>query len=182
MPAPTTTGVGLMGYPSTVDTGQVVPAIISNEVGAMVGNNNTTLTQNAVYLFAFEVNSNTTILGGKWWCGSTAASTANMAIYTLAGSIVSGSDSGAVNNSASSVASFTYSTPVTLAPGQYFMAFASATGTDTYIVRSGAGNSTNMRERKATNSLSAGSMPTSTGTLLQQNVAVCCSLTVSGGL
>jgi len=183
MPAPTTTGGGLMGSPATVDSGGVTPAIIANDVtGLIAPNANKTFTANGVFLYAFEVYASTVILGGSWYSGATATGNTNMGIYTVAGNLVSGSDSGAIANAASQIVSFTYTTPVTLSPGAYLMACSSSNGTDTYLGIGAPATDKNWRGRRTTNAMSAGALPLTTGTILSNANGFACSLTVQNGL
>jgi hypothetical protein len=182
MPAPTTTGGGLMGYPSTVDAGGVPPSIISNDTSAYVGAVTKTETINTVNLWAFEIYATTVILGGSWYMGATVGGTSNMGIYTIGGAIVPGSDSGAITNLVSQLNSFTYATPVVLSPGQYLMGIASSNGTDTYLGTGAAVVTKNLRARRATNVLAAGALPLTTGTLVNNANSIACSLIIQGGL
>ena len=182
MPAPATTGGGLMSYPASVDSGGIAPVIISNEPANIGGNVTSTVTALAVLLYAFEIQASVSVTAARWHMGTTATGTANMAIYTAAGALVSGSDTGAVTNVASSDVTFTYTTPIPLAAGQYFMAFSSLNNTDTYLGHAAANSSPVYRGRKATNAQAAGAMPTTTGTIVATNLNVGCALILSGGL
>ena len=159
------------------------PAIISDESAALVGAITNTLAANTVYLYAFELQSPTVILGGKWHMGATVTGTANMGIYTLAGNLVAGSDSGAITNVVSSDVSFTYGTPIVLSAGQYLMALAPSNSTDTYLSRSTASTMASTRARKATNVMASNALPSTTGAFVTTTANYPgCSLTVQGGL
>lgn len=183
MPQPSGTG-GNMGYPASVDTGQVQPSIINNEVAAYVGTSGL-LVANTVYLFAFELQTQVTIIKARWRMAATTTGTTNMGIYTqngAASALVSGSDTGAQTNAASADNNFTYATPILLSPGQYFMALAPSNSTDTYLTRGAAGTQGTSRARLATNALSAGVLPATTGTLLAAGTTPSMALIDSGGL
>lgn len=182
MPQPTTTGGGLMGYPSSVDTGYIAPAIVSNEGANLPGALTQALSANTVYLYTFELQAGITIVSATWHMGATVTGKTNMGIYTLAGSLVAGSDTGQVTNVASSDNTFTYSTPILLSAGQYLMALAPNNSTDTYLARSSGANTAPYRGRKATNGLSAGALPSTTGILGTISTQPACSLNVQGGL
>ena len=163
----------LFTYPPT-------PAIISDEVAALVGAS-TVLSANTVYLSAFELNAPTVVLGVRWVMVATVTGTTNIGIYTMAGNLVSGSDTGARTNVASSDNTFTYATPVLLSPGQYLMALAPSNSTDTYLER--AVTSTGAcRERRATNALAAGALPATTGAFVITGNFPAYALTIQGGL
>src|SRR5258707_4218654 len=133
MPQPPTTGGALMGYPSTVDTGQVQPQFIGTEAVGVAGALTILLTANQVYLYLFEVPpTGMTILGTKWRMGATTTGHTSMGIYTYAGNLVSGSDTGAQLNVANNSQSFTYGTAVFLPVGSYYIAPGSDNATDTY--------------------------------------------------
>src|SRR5258708_13650212 len=87
MPQPTTTGGALMGYPTTVDTGQVQPQIIDNEVASSTLNTSA-LSANTVYLWAFELLTNVTITGMRFRNGTTATVATTLGIYTSAGNLI----------------------------------------------------------------------------------------------
>src|SRR5258708_2705457 len=131
MPQPTTTGGALMGYPTTVDTGQVQPQIIDNEVASYTLNTSA-LSANTVYLWAFELLTNVTITGMRFRNGTTATGATNLGIYTAAGNLIAGSDTGAQTDAVSTTKTATYGSPVVLGPGQYFLALACNNATDTF--------------------------------------------------
>lgn len=157
-----------MGYPSTVDSGAIAPAIICSEAMAVAGGVAATLTINVPFLYAFEVpqGQSWTIHQVRWRMGATAAGHTNMAIYTAAGALVAGSDTGSIANSANTTHTIAYGADVSLASGQYFIALASDNGTDTYGGITGASARIgDTRHRIGTNTLSAGSMPSTLGTI-----------------
>jgi len=166
MPAPTTTG-GAMGYPTSVDSGQVPPEIIAAEAIAVAGVITATITANAVYLYGFELAANVSIASVRWRMGATTTGHTNMGIYTYAGNLVSGSDTGSQVNTLSALNSFSYATPIPLSPGQYFLALACDNSTDTYLALSGATtfSESMTRHRVAANSLAAGALPLTTGAI-----------------
>lgn len=172
-----------MGYPSSVDSGGVSPAIIAtdwSQAGSVV---TTTYTANQVQCFSFDLQAPTVITGARWHMGATATGSTNVAIYTLSGgALVSGSDTGAITNVANSDVSATYTTPISLAPGQYLAALASSNGTDTYMARNSGSANKAWHNRVATNTMSASVMPSTLGTLnaTLSNPSFC--LLTQGGL
>lgn len=168
MPAPSTTGGGLMSYASTVDAGVITPAIIATDA-AISGGITTTCTINVPFLYAFEVPQGQTwiIHQVRWHMGATTTGHTNMAIYTAAGNLVAGSDTGSIVNSANTTQTPAYGTDVLLGAGQYYMALASDNGTDTYA---GHGTLANLspisRYRIGTNLLSGGAMPATLGAIV----------------
>lgn len=166
MPQPTTTGAN-MGYPATVDSNAVAPAIIASEANTLAGGVAATLTINVPFLYAFEVTGQTLqVHQVRWRIGATATGHSNMAIYTASGALVAGSDTGSIANAANTTHTITYGTDVSLSQGQYFMAIASDNGTDTYggitgsVARIGVS-----RHRIGTNLLAVGAMPATLGTI-----------------
>lgn len=158
----------------------IAPAIISDEVASLAGSS-TVLSANTVYLSAFELQAPTVVLGVKWIMVATATGKTNIGIYTLAGNLVAGSDTGQQTNTASSDNSFTYGTSVLLSPGQYLMALAPSNSTDTYLVRAVTATGA-CRERRATNAMSAGALPSTTGAFVVTGNFPAYSLTIQGGL
>lgn len=157
------------------------PQLISNE--ATSGSAVVLLTAAAVYVYAFEVNTPTTINSIRWRTGATAAGKTNVGLYTSTGNLVANSDSGQQNNAINTENIFTYSTPILLAPGQYFMALSASANTDDYQGSTGAGNSLPMtRNRLATNAVSAGALPPTLGALSSTTVAPMIALLPAGGL
>jgi hypothetical protein len=174
-----------MGYPSTVDAGGVAPLIIEPNELLAAASLTTTLATNTVYLWAFEVSATTVVTGIKYRMGATVTGTANMGIYAFNGSsssLITGSDTGAHTNAASQDNSVTYGTAITLSPGQYLMALAPSNNTDTYFARTVGGTTLASRIRLATNALSAGALPPTTGALTTSSIGPICSLTIQGGL
>jgi hypothetical protein len=161
---------------------QVMPAIITDDGAYIVAPTSTTVTANTLYMRAFTVFSTTIVVAAGWNMGATATGKTNIAIYTLAGNLVSGSDTGQVSNVANSDVKSTYATAVTLAPGQYFVAFASSNSTDTYLARGSNADSKSSSYRVATNAVSAGAMPSTTGTLNLSGIAPVVSLYTQNGL
>lgn len=139
------------------------------------------LSANVVYLFAFEIQAPTVVTGGKWRMAVTVTGTTNIGIYTAAGNLVSGSDSGAKTNVTNSDNSFTYVTAITLSPGQYLMALSPSNSTDTYQQR-GLTASATTRYRTASNALSGGALPGVTGALTLPSLFPAFSLTIQGGI
>jgi hypothetical protein len=143
------------------------PMIIASEAVAAAGGVATTITINVPFLYAFEVSGQSLLVHQvRWRIGATATGHTNMAIYTAAGNLVAGSDTGSIVNTANTTFTQAYGTDVSLAPGQYWLALASDNGTDTYggisglLARIGA-----TRHRQGTNLLSAGAMPSTLGAI-----------------
>lgn len=141
------------------------PAIISDDGGVLTAQITTTLAANAVYLRAFTIYATTTIVAAGYRMGATTTGKTNLGIYTLAGNLVSGSDTGQVTNVASSDNKFTYGSAIVLAQGQYFLALSPSNGSDTYMARVATVGTTNGSYRIAANTLSAGALPATTGAL-----------------
>ena len=185
MPYPSTIGGGLMGYPSTVDSGGVVPEYLGPDVAAMNGAQNQTISQNTVFLYEVELQAPCIVTGFRYRAGNAATGHVNGAIYTAAGNIVAGSDTGQIaNTSTTTNVSFTYPNPISLSPGVYFVAFASDSTTDTFIALSSqTGGQLLSRARQATNALAAGAMPLTTGTLVTSGTKMpAYSFPLSGGI
>src|SRR5258707_3551851 len=101
------------------------PQFIGTEAVGVAGALTILLTANQVYLYLFEVPpTGMTILGTKWRMGATIGGHTNMGIYTYAGNLVSGSDTGAQLNVANNSQSFTYGTAVFLPAGSYYISLA----------------------------------------------------------
>lgn len=159
------------------------PTLIQNEAIAYSGNSTLALTANNVYVYAFEIAGPVTITAVRWRMGGTATGHSNMALYTFAGSLVSGSDTGAQVNTASAANTFTYSTAISLQAGQYYLALACDNSTDTYL--GGAvtvATDALSRARVATNALSAGAMPSTLGTISTVAKQPAMAALTSGGL
>ena len=172
-----------MPYPSSVDANVATPAIISNEAIIYAASLTQTLTINVPFLYAFEISAYVTVTGMRWRNGATTTGTTNMALYTFTGNLVSGSDTGAITNVASSAVNATYGTAVTLAPGQYYLALASSNGTDTYMAASLASSQSELsRARQGSNLLSSGVMPSTLGTIAFAAKEPAVTALVSGGL
>lgn len=139
-----------------------LPTILSVEPASFQGRNTYTATK--VYVYAFEVNNAITIIKARCNTGATAAGTVNMGIYTFAGNLVPGSDTGAVSVIINSDVTFTYPTPFTLLPGQYYMAISPSSSTDNYLGYANVTNAT-YRARLATNVTSGGALPATLGAI-----------------
>jgi len=170
-----------MGYPTTVDTGQVQPQIIDNEVASYTLNTSA-LSANTVYLWAFELSTSVVITGMRFRNGTTATGATNLGIYTAAGNLVAGSDTGAQTDAVSTTKTATYATPVVLGPGQYFLALACNNATDTFNALTPAFTDAS-RAKRATNVLAAGALPATTGAIvINTSFAPALAALVSGGL
>lgn len=160
------------------------PLIVAgNEAIAVSGSAaSAVLATNVVYLSAFELLVATTFSGGKWRVGTTATGTADLGIYSFAGSLLA--NLGGVANVASSPMSQAFSGGnITLPPGQYFAAFCVSNNTDN-IWSLGVGNgAVYSRSRQAINSATAGVLPSATGGYSDTPVRFpAFALTVVGGL
>lgn len=162
----------------------VAPQFIGTEAAGLAGVLTITLNANGVYLYLFELQAPVTITGIKWRMGATVTGHTSMGIYTAAGNLVAGSDSGAQLNVASNSQTFTYGTAVFLPAGSYFLALACDNATDTYEgLTAPTGGSIVSRHRLATNVLAAGALPATTGTILTAGTKVPgAALQVSGGI
>ncbi len=161
------------------------PQFIGTDSIGLAGALTILLTANQVYLYLFEVPpTGMTILGTKWRMGATIGGTTNMGIYTYAGNLVAGSDTGAQTNTANSNMTFTYATAVFLPGGSYYIALAPSNATDTYEgITAPAGGPILSRSRAATNVLAAGALPATTGAITTSGTKVPgAALQVSGGI
>src|SRR5579859_288260 len=168
---------------------QIAPQYLGVDVAALNGGQNQTLGAGTVYLYEVEIPVAVTITGFKYRAGNAATGYVNGAIYTAAGNIVAGSDTGAITNqSVTTNVSFSYVTPFTLSPGVYFLAFGVDLNTDTFIALvSQTGGQIMSRVRVATNTVvtpgATQTMPTTTGALLTNNTKCpAFSFPLSGGI
>ena len=143
------------------------PMIITSEAAAAAGGVTSTITINVPFLYAFEVSGQGLLIhSARWRIGATATGHTHMAIYTAAGNLVAGSDTGSIVNTANTTFTQNYGSDIFLPPGQYWLALASDNGTDTYggisglLARIGA-----TRHRQGTNLLAAGAMPSTLGAI-----------------
>lgn len=136
------------------------------------------------YLYAFEVSGNSlTIHQVRFRIGATATGSTNMAIYTAAGNLVSGSDTGALSNSQNTTVTQAYATDITLFPGAYWIAIACTNTTDTYGGITGiTARIAGTRHRIGTNVLAAGAMPATLGTITTAANAPFVALIPTGSL
>src|SRR5258708_19137172 len=140
------------------------PQFVGTDPVGVAGALTILLTANQVYLYLFEVPpTGTTILGTKWRMGATIGGHTNMGIYTYAGNLVAGSDSGAQLNVANNSQSFTYGTAVFFPASSHYIALACDNATDTYEgITAPSGGTQLSRHRAATQALPAGGEPTTT--------------------
>jgi len=174
-----------MGYPSSVDNGLVTPQYLGVDMAAMNGAQNQTVAQNTVFLYEVEIQAPVAVTGFRYRAANAATGHVNGAIYTATGTLVPGSDTGQIANSSTTTnVVFTYANPVYLSPGIYFLAFASDSTTDTFIaLTSQTGGQVLSRARTATNTLAAGAMPATTGTILANGTKIpAYSFPLSGGI
>ncbi len=155
-----------MGYPSSVDSGSVIPTYLGSD-SAEVGAGGTTgaFTANTVYLLAINLYSPCIVSGMRTHVGSTATGSTDMGIYDTNGNLLV--HTGAVTNSASTTQTNNFSSNYALSPGTYFLAFCASNSTDTFSkigAMSVPGAISNYRV--ATNTGTAGVLPSTLGTIL----------------
>lgn len=166
-----------MGYPTTVDTGTVQPWIITNEEFLSQGST-FTLTANNVYLYLFEIAGPITIATMRYRIGATATGTVDLGLYDSGGNLLS--HTGATAVAASNINSLSLLTTVNLSPGRYSMALCPSNSTDTYVGSSGLKNGGG-RYALATNTGTAGVLPSTTGTILVSTFSIVVNAVVTGG-
>src|SRR5260221_2356097 len=109
------------------------PQFVGTEPVGVAGALTILLTANQVYLYLFEVPpTGMTILGTKWRMGATTTGHTSMGIYTYAGNLVAGSDTGAQLNVANNSQSFTYGTAVFFPASSHYISLGCGHATDTY--------------------------------------------------
>jgi len=169
-----------MPYPTTVDSGQTPPWIITSEA-AVLSSTSSTLATNTVYLFAFELFANISISGVRIRVGSTATGTTDLGIYDVNGNkLVS---TGAVSNSSNTTMTNNFSSNYALAPGKYFLAMCVSNNTDTLQRLSGVANmAPATRFRLANNNGSSGVLPSTTGGTTSTTICPMMAGIVVGGL
>ena len=172
-----------MGYPASVDTGQVTPWIIDGG-NIAVGNSNAVLSANTVYLWAFEIYTWTVFTGMHWKVAATATGTTDAGIYDSNGNLLA--HTGAITNVASTQNGAAFANSLSLAPGKYYMALCPSNSTDTYNrinnIQIGASDNAIARTYTATNAGTAGVLPNTTGgTSAASNMPAMAAVT-SGGL
>src|SRR5215469_8117064 len=139
------------------------PLIIADEVISITGVATSTLTANAVYLYAFELNTPTTFSGAKWRMGATTTGTTDIGIYDFATGTKQAS-LGATTNTASTNMSANFSGGnITLPAGQYFMAMTLSNSTDTAVTTGVSNPGIQSRIRQATNNATSGVLPSTLG-------------------
>lgn len=152
------------------------PAIVDADIA--VGTAAAALTANQVYLYAFEINGPCTADAGRWKMGATVTGTTDMGVYNAAGALLA--HTGAVVNVANTNMSANFLSSVTLAPGRYFLALCPSNGTDTYNRASAVGTGIS-RTCQATNAGTAGVLPSTTGTILQNGTCPVMAMHIVGG-
>jgi hypothetical protein len=161
----------------------IAPLIICSEAANDVQSLTVTVSTGIEYLYAFKTDTPISVTAIRWDMGATATGKTNAGIYTLAGALVTGSDSGQQVNTASATNTFSYGgSPVYLPPGQYFIAIACTNGTDTYSGKTLANAYSTSNHRRATNSVSGTALNAATGGYTTTTVCIACSLVLSGGL
>ena len=119
-----------MGYPSTVDTGQVPPSVIDMGLGADGSAASGVLAANTVYMFPFELLANVTITGMRWRMFATVTGTTDIGIYDSGENLLA--HTGVQTNVASLINSANFGSALTISPGRYYMALCPSNSTDTY--------------------------------------------------
>ena len=119
-----------MGYPSTVDTGQIQPFVIDMGLGADGASASGVLAANTVYMFPFELYANVTVTGMRWRMFATVTGTTDIGIYDVNKNLLA--HTGVQTNVVSAVNSANFASPLVLSPGQYYMALCPSNSTDTY--------------------------------------------------
>lgn len=132
MPQPVSTG-GLMGYPSSVDTGQVAPFTLETS-DITVLSSATSVTSGRAYFCPYVLQAFVTV--AQMRCDITAASptgNVDMGIYDASGANGSpGNRLGSTGANAATTGLFTKSLTANLIlpPGQYWLAFVDTVGAD----------------------------------------------------
>ncbi|MGH8743848.1 MAG: hypothetical protein ACREUY_06165 [Burkholderiales bacterium] len=142
--------------------------------GAIAGSNPGT--NNRVHLYAFDVPNNLTIAKIIINCSAGTGAQITVGIYSRDGNTLLGSAT--VASSVANVNTLTPSSPIALTPGSYWLAIAAATWSvsvqtmQVVAVQEALLNGYNKRFAYATNAMSAGSLPSATGTINAQGGAV----------
>lgn len=184
MPLPSTV-TNNMGYPTTVDTGQVQPWIIEGYSFIPQNSSGTLTPANSVWTFSFEVTANITVTAMRWRMGATATGNSDLGIYDSGGNLLG--HTGSVANTASVDCTANLTANLTLAPGRYYMAITNGNTTDTYnrLVNETAGTPLIHRAGVAANTSTGGitpSLPSTLGAISATPNYVTCSAIVSGGI
>lgn len=184
MPLPSTV-TNNMGYPTTVDTGQVQPWIIDS-IATAAGTTNGALVANTVYLWAFELYVPCTITALRWRMGATATGNADLGIYDANGNLLGHTGSSANTASTDNTANLLAS--LTLASGRYYLALSPGNSTDTYTrlatLLGGSTVAINRSFSAANGSTGATSpvLPATTGVISPNTTMPVVSGIVSGGI
>lgn len=116
-----------MGYPATVDTGQVQPfALFAEDI--QDGGLSAGFAAGAIFIVGIVLTANVVITGMKCKMG-TATGNIDMGIYDANFNLLV--SKGATAAVASSVNTLTFANPISLAPGRYWLAWIDTVGTDT---------------------------------------------------
>ncbi len=168
-----------MGYPASIDTGQVQPWMI--DMGAFDANSSSgVLAANNVYLYAFELTANVIITGMRWRMAVTVTGTTDMGIYDASGNLLA--HTGVQTNVASTVMTANFASPLVLSPGRYYMALCPSNASDTYFRNAalGAGNAITRSYQGATAG-TAGVLPNTTGAITFIQTFPVMAALISGG-
>lgn len=167
-----------MSYPTTVDTGQVQPWLISNEAVAGPSASHT-LTANKVYLYAFETMANITIDAMRWAMAATTTGTTDLGIFDASGNLLAhtGTSTNSANvNISANIAKDGAGNTITslaLAPGRYYTGLCPSNSTDTYQAAAFfTGTPLIDHAMIATNAGTAGVLPATTGAIINNTTLV----------
>jgi hypothetical protein len=167
---------------SFISTPVIAPLIICSEGATDVQSLVVTVSIGIEYLYAFELQAPLFIASIRWDMGATVTGKTNAGIYTFAGNLVSGSDTGQIVNVASSTNTVTYSTAVYLPIGQYYIAVACTNSTDTYVGKTLTNAYSTSRHRRAANSVSGTALNNTTGAISTTTICLACAIVPVGGI
>ena len=167
-----------MGYPTTVDTGQVTPWLLgAPEINSAASNG--VLAANSVYLYVFELMAPVTVTSMRWRMGATATGTSDLGIYDGNGNLLG--HTGASTNTASTLMTVALTGGnLALSPGRYSLALCPSNATDTYFRANNMAQSV-ARCYIATNAGTAGVLPATTGAQTSTTACPVLAGIVSGG-
>src|SRR5581483_9813315 len=152
MPQPSTVGGGLMGYPTSVDSGPTQPWFIG-EIGDLANCTANTRTANGCYFQQILVRDNVVLTGFRYQFGTGGNGNCQLGIYDANGNLLAAS---AVAATATGVMTFNLSSSLALSPGRYSFGFWISNATDTTFSIS----ATNASALPASSGTNAGGLPT----------------------
>lgn len=129
MPYPSTIGGALMGYPSTVDTGQTIPWALLPDDHETWSTNTTGLSTNNTYIVATTLTANVTLTAFRFRCIAGGNGNYDAGIYDSSGNRLAHSGSTATS---SATITATLATALLLSPGRYYLALWVDNATDTF--------------------------------------------------